>query len=70
MLEYLFKRIEPVDEWIAMRLAFLLLDIYMSMYRGCAPDDQVRTLFPPSLPRKSGDSSMKFRGNGLESVTE
>ncbi len=42
ILEHLFKRIEPVDEWAAMRLAFLLLDVYIVAYRGCVADDQVR----------------------------
>lgn len=40
ILEHLFKRIEPVDEWAAMRLAFLLLDVYIVAYRGCVADDQ------------------------------
>ena len=42
VLEYLFKRIEPVDEWVAMRLAFLLLDVYLVLHRGCVADDAVR----------------------------
>lgn len=32
----------PVDEQLAMRASFLLLDIYASGYRGCIGADQVR----------------------------
>ena len=44
LLEYLFQRIEPVDEWVAMRLAFLLLDVYLHMYCGAVSDDAVCSL--------------------------
>ena len=47
VLEFLFKRIEPMDEWIAMRVAFLLLDVYIVVIRGCVADDLV---LPPTQP--------------------
>jgi len=39
ILESLFRRIEPCDEWVAMRAAFLLLDIYARAFPGTDSED-------------------------------
>lgn len=39
ILESLFRRIEPCDEWVAMRAAFLLLDIYARAFPGTDAED-------------------------------
>ncbi len=39
ILESLFRRIEPCDEWVAMRAAFLLLDIYARAFPGTDTED-------------------------------
>ncbi|CAE7917852.1 cnot10-b, partial [Symbiodinium sp. KB8] len=39
VLESLFRRIEPCDEWVAMRAAFLLLDVYARTFLGTQAED-------------------------------
>ena len=42
LLETLFANIEPVEELVAVRVAFLLLEIYALAFRCCAKTDPVR----------------------------
>lgn len=41
VLEVLFHHSDPVDDWVAMRSGFLLLEICVHAYRGFAPGDTV-----------------------------